>query len=99
MFDYDLNRSYKQLFESEYKFNVICQTTVPEALICFFESDNYEDCIKKAMLANKDTDTAAAVAGAVAGAYYGIPEGFREKVFSILPDHFKKVIEEFEQQQ
>ena len=95
-FKYDFSRSYQDLYETEYKFNVLCQTTVPEALICFFESDSYDDCIRKAMLTNKDTDTAAAVAGAVAGAYYGITDEFRERVLSYLPDEFKRVIEELD---
>lgn len=92
-FDYDLNRSYKDLYDAGYSFNVLCQNTVPESMICFFDSDNYEDCIKKAMLTNKDTDTAAAVAGAVAGAYYGIPDEFRQRVLSYLPNDFREVIE------
>ena len=97
-FKYDFSRSYQDLYDAEYKFNVLCQTTVPEALICFFESDSYDDCIRKAMLTNKDTDTAAAVAGAVAGAYYGITDEFRERVLSYLPDEFKRVIEELDKQ-
>lgn len=97
MFDYDFNRSYKDIYNTDYSFNVICQTTVPEALICFFESDSYEDCIKKAMLTNMDTDTAAAVAGAVAGAFYGISDDFRKRVLSYLPDEFVKVIEKYDE--
>lgn len=91
-FDYDLDRSYQDIYDVPYRFNVICQTTVPEALICFFESESYEDCIRKAMLTNMDTDTAAAVAGAVAGAYYGIDDKLREKVLSYLPDEFRNLI-------
>ena len=96
-FDYDFNRSYKEIYDLEYSFNVLCQTTVPEALICFFESNSYEDCIKKAMLTNKDTDTAAAIAGAVAGAYYGIADDFRKRVLSYLPEEFVKVIENYDE--
>ena len=96
-FDYDLNRSYKEIHDAAYRFSEICQTTVPEALICFFESENYEDCIMKAMLTNKDADTAAAAAGAVAGAYYGISEDLRKKVLSYLPSDFIDVIEKFDE--
>ena len=96
LFDYDLSRTYDQLYQAEYKFNVICQTTVPEALISFFESDSYEDCICRAVLTNKDCDTAAAVAGAVAGAYYGVPEKIKEEMYTYIPDEFKDVIDKFE---
>ena len=95
-FDYDLDRSYQDLYDADYSFNVLCQNTVPEALICFFESDSYENCIRRAMLTNKDTDTAASIAGAVAAAYYGISDEFREKVLSYLPDEFREVIAEFD---
>jgi ADP-ribosylglycohydrolase len=95
-FGYDIDRSFQEIYHAHYTFNVTCQTTVPEALVCFFESENYEDCIRKAMLTNMDTDTAAAVAGAVAGAYYGIDDKLREKVLSYLPDEFKCLIAEYD---
>ena len=96
LFDYDLNRSYLDLYNSEYVFDVTCQGTVPAALISFFESENYEDCIFKAVLTNKDTDTAAAVAGAAAGAFYGVPEKIKEQALSRLPKEFTDVIQRFE---
>ena len=96
LFDYDLNRTYLDLYNGEYTFNVICQTTVPEALISFFESESYEDCIFKAVLTNMDTDTAAAVAGAVAGAYYGVPDNIREKAYTYIPKEFADVITKLE---
>ena len=96
LFDYDLDRSYVDIYNSEYRFNVLCQSTVPEALISFFESESYADCIFKAVLTNMDCDTAAAVAGAVAGAYYGIPQLIKEKMLTYIPDEFKNVINKFE---
>ena len=96
LFDYDLNRSYLDLYNAEYVFDVTCQGTVPAALISFFESENYEDCIFKAVLTNKDTDTAAAVAGAVAGAFYGVPEKTKEQALKRLPEEFIDVIHNFE---
>ena len=96
LFDYDLNRSYLDLYNSEYVFDVTCQGTVPAALISFFESENYEDCIFKAVLTNKDTDTAAAVAGAVAGAFYGVPDTVKEKAMTYLPEELLDIIKLFE---
>lgn len=96
LFDYDLNRTYLDLYNGEYTFNVICQTTVPEALISFFASESYEDCIFKAVLTNMDTDTAGAVAGAVAGAYYGVPDNIREKAYTYIPEEFVNVIDKLE---
>ena len=96
LFDYDLNRTYLDIYYGDYTFNVICQTTVPEALISFFESESYEDCIFKAMLTNKDTDTAGAVAGAVAGAYYGVPINIKDKAYTYIPNEFANVIDKLE---
>lgn len=97
LFDYDLNRTYLDLLNSKYTFNVICQTTVPEALISFFASESYEDCIFKAVLTNKDTDTAGAVAGAVAGAYYGVSEKTRKKAYTYIPKEFINVINKLDE--
>ena len=96
LFDYNLTRTYLDIYNRDYTFNVICQTTVPEALISFFESESYEDCIFKAVLTNKDTDTAAAVAGAVAGAYYGVSDDIREKAYTYIPKEFADVINKLE---
>lgn len=96
-FGYDLSRSYSQLFNDSYEFHVLCQDTVPEALICFFESDSYLDCVCKAMLINKDADTAACIAGSVAAAYYGLPLEIKERVLDYyLPESFVGVIKRLE---
>lgn len=50
-----------------------CQASVPQALVCFAESDSFEDAIRKAVSIGGDSDTVAAMTGAVAEAYYGIP--------------------------
>ena len=59
---------------NDYDFDVSCQGTVPPALQAFFESENFEDAIRNAVSIGGDSDTVAAVTGAVAGAYYGVPE-------------------------
>lgn len=96
LFDYDLTRTFSDIFKADYTFNVLCQTTVPEALISFFESESYADCIFKAIITNRDTDTAGAVAGAVAGAYYGVTDDIKEKVYTYIPKEFVDVIIKFE---
>ena len=93
LFDYNLNRSYAEVYQDVYEFHVLCQTTVPEALICFFESESYEECIRMAMLTNKDTDTAACIAGSVAAAYYGMPEHIKTRLKDFIPEDFIHVVE------
>ena len=46
--------------------------TLEAALWCVLTTDNYRDCVLKAVNLGNDTDTVAAVAGGLAGALYGI---------------------------
>lgn len=49
--------------------------TLEAALWCFLNTENYKDCVLKAVNLGFDTDTVACVAGSMAGLYYGdIPE-------------------------
>lgn len=45
--------------------------TLEAALWCLLNTDNYRDCVLKAVNLGEDTDTVAAVAGGLAGLYYG----------------------------
>lgn len=69
-FDYDLCRKVEAI-RPFYSFDVSCQGTVPEALICFLDSDSWEDAVRNAVSLGGDSDTLACIAGAVAEAYYG----------------------------
>ncbi len=55
--------------------------TVAAAFYCLAATENFKDCVVMAVRAGGDTDTTAAVAGALAGTYYGlegIPEEYKE---------------------
>lgn len=56
-----------------YRFDVFCSGTVPPAVEAFLESDSFEDCIRSTISIGGDSDTLAAVSGAIAEAYYGTP--------------------------
>lgn len=89
---YDLDRTFAELYAKPYEFHVLCQDTVPEALICFFDSTGYMDCIIKAMEINMDTDTSACIAGSVAAAFYGIPEDVEVQVKKHLPESLYNMV-------
>ena len=74
----------------------ICQVSLPEALSCFFESSDYEDCVRNCISIGGDSDTLAAIAGAIAEAYYGIPECMKEKVREYLPKTLLEITDKFE---
>lgn len=94
-FGYDLNPTVDELRET-YEYNETCQRTVPEAIICFLESTDFEDAIRNAISIGGDSDTLACITGSIAEAYYQeIPEWILKETVNRLPDDIKKVVKEF----
>lgn len=81
----------------EYKFDVSCQGSVPQALKAFFESTGFEDAIRNAISIGGDSDTIAAICGSVAEAYYGVPELLALQAKNYLPDDLLEILERFEE--
>ena len=71
-FRYDLDRSL-DIIRPRYHMDETCQKTVPEAIIAFLESRDFEDAIRNAVSLGGDTDTLGAITGSIAEAFYGIP--------------------------
>ncbi len=92
---YELGQTVEEL-QKTYKFDVSTQGTMPPALECFYESTDFEDCIRNAISIGGDSDTIGAIIGSLAEAYYGIPAHIEEKAVAYLPDEFINVINEFE---
>lgn len=70
---------------------VTCRGSVPQALVCFLESDGFEDAVRNAVSIGGDSDTIGAMAGGIAEAFYGLPEGFEEKALSYLTDDLQQI--------
>ena len=81
-----------------YGFDVSCQGSVPQALEAFFESDSFEDAIRNAISIGGDSDTIAAIAGAVAGAYYGIPNQIKAKASTFLDRQLSETLRAFKRE-
>ena len=60
-----------------------CQGTVPQAITCALESENFEDAVRNAISLGGDSDTLAAIAGPIAEALHGIPTDIREQAESL----------------
>ena len=56
-----------------------CQGTVPPAVTCALESENYEDAVRNAISLGGDSDTLGSIAGGIAEALHGIPEDIKEE--------------------
>lgn len=92
---YDLGRSLDEI-RPGYRFDVSCQGSVPESLISFLESEDYEDAIRNAVSLGGDTDTMASIAGAVAEAFYGsVPEDLAGTVWAGTPERMREVVRRF----
>ena len=80
----------------KYEFDVSCQGSVPQALEAFFESSSFEDAIRNAISIGGDSDTIGAICGAVAGAFYGVPDEIRAKAETFLTPHLLEALHGFE---
>jgi ADP-ribosylglycohydrolase len=79
-----------------YKWDSTCPGSVPESIIAFLESTNYESAVRNAILLGGDADTMAAIAGSIAEAYYGgVPEVIASEVRSRLEPGMLDVVNEF----
>ena len=87
---YNLNFTLDRI-RSSYTFNESCQGTVPQAIVSFLESRNFEDAIRNAISIGGDSDTLASITGSIAEAAYGIPETIKEKAMSYLDDEIKEL--------
>jgi ADP-ribosylglycohydrolase len=101
-FDYDLNPLKLDDLKHSNHFNSTCMDTVPEAILCFLESTNYQDCIKLAISVGGDTDTMCCIAGGIAEAFYprvtngrGIPRFMLARTYNKLDQRMKKILSQF----
>lgn len=78
-----------------YSFDVTCKGSVPQAIVCFLESESYEDAIRNAISLGGDCDTMGAMAGAIAEAYYGIPDELQEKAFEYMDEQIQEYYYEY----
>jgi ADP-ribosylglycohydrolase len=95
-FGYDLGRTLDYI-RPTYSFDVTCQGSVPEAIIAFNESRDYEDAIRKAISLGGDSDTIACITGGIAQAYYKyMPDYILQKVRQLLAPDLLNIADEFE---
>lgn len=91
---YDLSRTCDEI-RPGYHHVESCQETVPEAITAFLEGQDFEDVIRTAVSLGGDCDTLTCIAGAMAEAFYGIPEDLREECRKRLPEDMRKVLQLF----
>lgn len=96
-FGYNLSRTCDEI-RPTYDFDVTCQGSVPESIIAFLESTDFESAIRLAVSLGGDADTMGAITGGIAEAYYGgVSEHIRKEVLKRLPNEFIVVMQKFYQ--
>lgn len=93
-YKYNMEQTINEIRPSYY-FRETCQETVPQAIIAFLESVDFEDAIRNAISIGGDSDTLAAITGSVAEAAYGVPPEIAEKAHSYLDDQLKDVLKKW----
>ncbi len=95
LFDYDLNQELDQI-RPNYTFDSTCQGSVPQAIIAFLESTDFEDAIRNSISLGGDADTQACITGSLAEAYYkSIPEEIASFVKWRIEDDLLAVLDQF----
>ena len=93
-FGYDVSKTVDELRPLHHH-DESCMDALPKALVSFFEGTSYEDVIRNAVSLGGDTDTIAAIAGAMADAMYGIPTGILEEGLEFLEDDMAETCRAF----
>lgn len=94
-FQYDLSRGLDDIRHC-YEFDVTCQGSVPESIIAFLESGDFEEALRLSISLGGDADTMACISGSIAEAFYGgVPKHIEEKVFVCLDDYLGQMTKEF----
>lgn len=96
-FRYNLHFTLNEI-RPTYTFDSSCQGSVPQAIVAFLESNDFEDAIRKAISIGGDSDTIACMTGGIAHAYYKtIPDYIERPTRLLLDASFKMIINQFNQ--
>ncbi|MBE6679928.1 MAG: ADP-ribosylglycohydrolase [Ruminococcaceae bacterium] len=82
---YDLSFTIDEIRDG-YKHDMTCEGSVPQAIVAFLDSSDYEDAVRNAISLGGDGDTQACIAGAIAEAFYGIPDELSDEAFEYIDD-------------
>ena len=95
-FGYDLNKKLDDI-RPEYQFDVSCQGSVPESILCFLEGNSYEECVRLAVSLGGDADTMGCIAGSIAACMYPIPKSMILQAYLRLDKRLRKIVKGWEQ--
>lgn len=95
LFGYDLSRSLDEI-RLTYAFNESCQKMVPESIVAFLASTDFEDAIRNTVSLGGDTDTMGAITGGIAEAFYGgVPQAIATEALRRLDESLRQMTLKF----
>lgn len=95
-FNYNLDFTIDHI-RPTYNYDVTCQGSVPQAIVAFLESSDFESAIRLAISIGGDSDTIACITGGIASAYYNeIPKEIIDFVVDKLPSEFIEIMSKFD---
>lgn len=80
---------------NNYKFSGLAEKSVPQAIYCFLQSNDFEDCLRKSLSIGGDSDTICAISCGIAGAFFDIPDSLVNGVKSYISKDYLKIIDDF----
>jgi ADP-ribosylglycohydrolase len=94
-FGYNLDERLDDI-RPTYKYSETCQGSVPQAIIAFLESTDYEDAIRNAISIGGDSDTIACITGGIAEAFYGgVPRSILKYAILKLDGRLYEIVRAF----
>ena len=79
-------------YEPFTKFNKTCKETLNNCLYAIYNSNSFEDSIRKTLLMGGDTDTNCCIVGSVTEAIYGMTDKEKQDAISNLPNDYVKIL-------
>lgn len=87
---YDLSFTLDEI-RPTYAHDMTCEGSVPQAIVAFLEAEDYEDAVRNAVSLGGDGDTQACIAGAIAEAYFGIPDDLQEQGIACMDETLQEL--------
>ncbi len=82
-------------WRQKHGFTAAANQTVPVAFAALFVASGFEEAIRLAISAGGDSDTIAAMTGALAAARWGVPDNLSKEVWPKLPPCMREVLTKF----
>ena len=96
-FGYDYSETLEEM-RSRHQHVESCQDSLPKALRSFFDGESYEDVVRNAVSLGGDTDTLAAIAGAMGEAFFGMPDDLKVEARKRVGEDMAEVMDRFDEQ-